>query len=302
MRSIRSQYMTASTTVATTVRDVPTLLATGPLGAWHKRTHAAYVGPFRPVRPMAGPPGAAIWSNGDFARWKRCSARTNRPCYGPLAARSRWPRLLSSSSCSARQPFRPASCGPPRRAAANWLARHDESLVGGESSSFGNGRLNGSPHRSVATTYALECLAWCLALPRLAVGLDQRVWWELLNRLLIVADGKAPVVEHTTFSLDPLTQQMLLGELPLALSHSFPELAACHEAAAFGLRDRGRRNGRFARRRGLDSSRMPARVATAVGLLDAGRGNGSRTRCQGMGTRPPPSLREVLAAYATTLA
>lgn len=75
----------------------------------------------------------------------------------------------------------------------------------------------------------LECLAWCAALPHLAADLPERLWWIVLNRIVSVADEAASTA-------DPVTGQLLSGELPLALAYSFPELEACQ-----ALAERGRR-------------------------------------------------------------
>lgn len=61
---------------------------------------------------------------------------------------------------------------------------------------------------------AFECLAWCYAIPRLAKRVSETLVWELIDKLGDLV-GDAAV-----FSLDeqPLEQQLLSGELSLALS------------------------------------------------------------------------------------
>ncbi len=73
--------------------------------------------------------------------------------------------------------------------------------------------------------YALEALAWCHALPRLAASLEPDAWYDLLEHLLGVAgDARAARLVD-----DPLNHQLLAGELPLALGYLFPEISACRE-------------------------------------------------------------------------
>ena len=74
--------------------------------------------------------------------------------------------------------------------------------------------------------FALECLAWCGALPQLSAFVTERVWWSLWNRLAVIANEQTSSVE------DPLVMQLLGGELPLALAYAFPELSACRELVA----------------------------------------------------------------------
>jgi len=73
------------------------------------------------------------------------------------------------------------------------------------------------------TAYALESIGWCHALPDLAPLLSAEAWWRLLNQLISAAQD----AESLPAEFDPLTGQLVGGELPLTLSYLFPELAAC---------------------------------------------------------------------------
>jgi hypothetical protein len=80
--------------------------------------------------------------------------------------------------------------------------------------------------------FAYQCLAWCHLLPRLAEPLGQQMWSELATRLCDIAESSAGI------SLDdePVSHQLLNGELPWTLSYLFPEVpdfnvlaqSACH--------------------------------------------------------------------------
>ena len=70
---------------------------------------------------------------------------------------------------------------------------------------------------------ALDCLAWCHALPRLARKLDKDQWKQLLAILLTISND----AEQADRSMDALAHLLLAGELPLALCYVFPELEVC---------------------------------------------------------------------------
>lgn len=81
----------------------------------------------------------------------------------------------------------------------------------------GNGRLT--------IGLALEALAWGHALPRLVQAADGEAWHGLLGRLVSLVE------EAQTLPLidDPLTHQLLAGELGLTLAYLFPEIQACRQ-------------------------------------------------------------------------
>ncbi|MEO8495136.1 MAG: hypothetical protein ABI614_08700 [Planctomycetota bacterium] len=82
--------------------------------------------------------------------------------------------------------------------------------------------------RQAAASFAFEALAWCHALPSLANSLPAAPWSQLVDQLVSIAADAA----KSDLSSAPLTQQLLAGELPLALAYLLPELAACKELAA----------------------------------------------------------------------
>lgn len=79
--------------------------------------------------------------------------------------------------------------------------------------------------RPTSADYALESLAWCHALPRLAAAVSPDAWWDLLERLLRTA-AEASLLDHRQF---PCAHQLLAGELPLALAGLLPEISACRK-------------------------------------------------------------------------
>ena len=80
--------------------------------------------------------------------------------------------------------------------------------------------------------YALETLAWCRAMPRLAAVLPPDQWWSLLDHLLgTVSDADAIQLDDR-----PLAHQLLAGELPLTLAYLFPEITPCRKLAPVARR------------------------------------------------------------------
>jgi hypothetical protein len=68
----------------------------------------------------------------------------------------------------------------------------------------------------------LEPLAWCQALPRLALQVPATTWWRLLGRLIDWNASASRLDPNET----PLAWQLLGGELALSLGYLFPELQA----------------------------------------------------------------------------
>jgi hypothetical protein len=82
------------------------------------------------------------------------------------------------------------------------------------------------PEKSaVEAGYALEALACCRAIARLAALLSPEVWWALLDHLL------AAVTDAEGIPLDesPLVHQLLAGELALTLAYLLPEITPCRK-------------------------------------------------------------------------
>ena len=162
-------------------------------------------------------------SPADFARWADHLANRKKPV--PLR------KLLPHSSTS------PLLWGLPARIHANSglldLVRETSRLKkkGGPQESalldWIDPWLAESDTRGGNDEYALECLAWAYALPRLAGGLQAQPWRRLFLHLrAMVEEGKV-----TTDDTDPWTSSLVMGELPLALAYQFPELRTCRALA-----------------------------------------------------------------------
>ena len=87
--------------------------------------------------------------------------------------------------------------------------------------------LDGVPARPADPGLAIECIAWCHSMPRLAQCLPAAPWCQLLESLQGIAEQSAGLDQLE----DPLTQQMLAGELPLTIATVFPELEGCRSLA-----------------------------------------------------------------------
>jgi hypothetical protein len=92
--------------------------------------------------------------------------------------------------------------------------------------------LTAADTAALSPAYAVECLAWCWSLPALAEHLSESRWWQLLNHLAALPEEAEPAAADATL----LTEQLLLGELPLALSYQFGELAVARTLAETGRR------------------------------------------------------------------
>ena len=110
---------------------------------------------------------------------------------------------------------------------------------------------------------AIQSLAIAYALPKLASKLSADVWWRLAESLCkLVRDAQQLRTDPQGDVLEVLRQQLLAGELPLALAYLFPELQPDARFAALG-------EGNLSRRR---SSRSPtARVDRTVGCCRSSR-------------------------------
>lgn len=81
--------------------------------------------------------------------------------------------------------------------------------------------LDASPRRSADPVFGIECIAWCHALPALAQSLPAAPWSQLLENLELIAEEAVGL----SIGEQPLTQQLLAGELPFTLGFTFPELS-----------------------------------------------------------------------------
>ena len=73
--------------------------------------------------------------------------------------------------------------------------------------------------------WALEAIAWCHLLPRLAAVVAEDVWRALFETLRAAAETAAGIAMHD----DPLRHQLLNAELPLALAFVLPQLGPCRD-------------------------------------------------------------------------
>ncbi|MBC8354205.1 MAG: hypothetical protein H8E66_19605 [Planctomycetes bacterium] len=81
--------------------------------------------------------------------------------------------------------------------------------------------------RRASACFGLESLAWCHALPKLSSILPAAPWSQLVEQLVSIASDAT----KSDLSVDPLSQQLLAGELPLTLAYLLPELSACKQLA-----------------------------------------------------------------------
>lgn len=88
--------------------------------------------------------------------------------------------------------------------------------------------IEGLDIRRPDVAMALEALAWTHALPILSQVLPAAPWCELLDQLTSIANESAAI----DLREDPLTQQLLAGELSLTLAYLLPELADCKSLAS----------------------------------------------------------------------
>src|SRR4029079_9658103 len=87
--------------------------------------------------------------------------------------------------------------------------------------------IGDDPNTSPDLPLALQTVALAYAMPKLARELPAEAWWQLLERLREAACNAR--AKHVDWPSDPnavVRQQLLAGELPLALSYLFPEVRA----------------------------------------------------------------------------
>jgi hypothetical protein len=85
--------------------------------------------------------------------------------------------------------------------------------------------LSGDAVRGDESPQAVQALAIAYALPRLASELSPDVWWSLTEALCDLArDAQQLRADPNGDVHEALRQQLLAGELPLALAYLFPEL------------------------------------------------------------------------------
>ncbi len=120
--------------------------------------------------------------------------------------------------------------------------------------------------------FTLECLAWCHALPRLGPLVCEAQWRSLLaclEELARAASGAAPLD-------DPVSHQLLGGELPLSLAYLFPEIQSYRDLAglakaalSFGIVELSDGEG-LLNARHIDRSRSLLACWTRCALMESG--------------------------------
>ncbi len=98
--------------------------------------------------------------------------------------------------------------------------------------------LGAASAREPDRLFALECLAWAHALPRISPMISENEWRELLEQLETTVESASGLALHD----DPVTHQLLNGELPVTLAYLLPEITqykslrrAARAALSFGM-------------------------------------------------------------------
>jgi hypothetical protein len=122
----------------------------------------------------------------------------------------------------------------PALALLDWL----DELAAGQQRSTGfwekeaSRWLTAADEAALTPELAIECLAWCWALPALAQQVSESLWWQLLNHLTALPEEAESSASDTPL----LARQLILGELPLTIGHLFGELECAKSLAALGRR------------------------------------------------------------------
>jgi hypothetical protein len=139
---------------------------------------------------------------------------------------------------------------------------------------------------------AIECLAWCWALPELAQHVSESVWWRLLNHLTALPEEAEP----TSADAPLLARQLILGELPLALAYLFGELECSKALAALGRRTLTDGLREVADGRKVPHARYLADLRPLLGCWTRARGLGHHTERGWSGVQIDKQLSWVLQA------
>ncbi len=85
--------------------------------------------------------------------------------------------------------------------------------------------LSKAASRETDLLFAIESLAWADRLAQIAPETEPSVWWDLCEQLTgIAAEAAASQAADQPTATEAIIQQLLAGELPLALSIALPEL------------------------------------------------------------------------------
>jgi hypothetical protein len=235
--------MASTITAATPTLDDSKPHPAGPGGAWHRRAPRSLCRAYQ----AGDAQGWLAWSGHlaerSFRPLEKIVRSRKSPLLWALEADDRLGSTTSLIKLLGAPTYSRGKLAAIKRGASEFLVCLGEPGAA-------HGAANGSTRSPDALAISLECLAWCAAMPRLTAALGERLWWDLTRRMLAIADEGSAVVEAWGGEPLPLAghalaQQMLDGELPLALAYSFPELAICEDLAA---------RGRHALTRGLDES------------------------------------------------
>jgi hypothetical protein len=160
---------------------------------WHRSAPRRVVKKYQTSGPLAG-----------WKAWKKHLLRRKRPDVSPLLS-GRRPPLLWGWPDGQQTGMHLPSLKSPFELAQRMLD------------------AKGLPQ--AGDLQALEMLAVCYQLRDLAQEASAKSWWDVVERLHDVsAEAQHPRIALSADPVDILEQQLLAGELPLALSFSFPEI------------------------------------------------------------------------------
>ena len=146
----------------------------------------------------------------DFVRgwktWQRHLRKREKPALPPFAAKKKSPLLWGWPDEWERDSIKESIHSPTTLA---------EIVIGDD------------PIASPELPLAMQTVALAYAMPALSRELPAESWWQLLERLREIAiRAQSNDVDWPGDPLAVIRQQLLAGELPLALSHLFPEVRA----------------------------------------------------------------------------
>ena len=111
----------------------------------------------------------------------------------------------------------------------------DGIIIGGRSLRHLATELSSDALRGDELPQALQALAIAYALPSLAFKLESSVWWRVVESLCqLTRDAQQLRADPMGDVHEVLRQQLLAGELPLALGYLFPELQPARDLLQLG--------------------------------------------------------------------
>lgn len=160
----------------------------------------------------------AACDDGQWTRWRRYLARRKQPVSLAHLTRSQgiaalqWGMSAETDDGETQELLAQLQ----RRLLADKLLEQDLAVVAAA-------WLKEAPSRKATAALGVEALAWCHALPVLAVEFSPSLWCQVVAQLVQIAQDATAIGNDQS----PLAQQLLAGELPLALAWQFPEIAPC---------------------------------------------------------------------------